>query len=792
MDRRKFLQGFGASAIGVSGGQVQTRKVEEEEPKSSAGGNGRALPTSTLPPEGYSFLAQFKQGLELWKAFEDLRSRDGGLLLISDKNRQKLLAKSAEPTKTGAETPYLGLTVKQIAETLADVLAERILQEGGDPNPELVKSVVPPIDLMRGSFGQNGTFIGTKECWDTQPVHYDGSTENYFPTQYAPEVEQIAGRREVLEGLLGGWLPALRKVFPLPDGTHWEVIVFPDVEKLERFIVHTWYRMAHIENGKIVKVFYGHTYPPCPPRRLEPKPEEFYRALLLFSDYWEGLLADFVPATLPQNDWVDMSRHSFVMELMTRPGGVYPKYGALDRIYAGSEHDGFPDTFTNAVYANLEWGRFETAKSFIENYFDNFVELNGMINYRGPETGQYGLMLSMLARYFSYTQDDALLLKYRAKLQAIAGLLTDLHEESLRLPPDDPGYGLIHGWSEADSCMFPDPQRLWQPYFGNSALAARGFKDLGGAWQAMAKTDAQPSLEKAAQELFRRSEALQKSLIAAINRSVRRDMTPPYVGVLPGMKYTFDQAAQLDPSGPQFCSYRAYVELLQADMLPPQLANLVIDCMRAYGATTLGIPGSWRDVKAPNRSMLGFISYGYAQTLLRLNRIEEFLLFLYAHRYHCHTRGNWLAQETAGIARGPGIEVGPYCVPSQQAVPLLVRWMLVFEDSDAERLYFGRGLPKAWVISGKEISVEQAPTRWGRINFRMLASTDQKTILARLDLQKPGAPRECQVTFRLPETRHLQAVTVNNTAASFSGPRKDTVVIESGGEKSFEIAAHFS
>jgi hypothetical protein len=786
MDRRKFLQGFGGSAIGVARVQKPTRRAEAGEPPSAAVANGQALPTSKLPLDEYTLVAQFKRGPMLWKAFEDLSARDGALLLISDKNQRKLLTKSAEATRMGAETPYLGLTLTHIAESLPDVLAQRILQEGGDPNPELVKSVVPPIQL------QIGTFIGIKECWDTQPVHYSGSTATYLPVQNAPVLGEVAAKREVLDGLLGGWLPAIRKVFPLSDGTHWEVIVFPDVERRERFIVHTWHRTAHIENGKIVKVFYGHTYPPYPPRRRDPKPEEFYRALLLFAEYWEALLGDFVPASLPQNDWVDMSRHSFVKELMTRPGGVYPKYGAVDRIYAGSEHDGFPDTFTNAVYANLEWGRFETAKSFIENYFDDFVESNGMVNYRGPETGQYGLILSLLARYFNYTRDAALVLKYRSKLQAIAGLLTDLQEESLRLPQDDPGYGLIHGWSEADSCLLPDPPRLWQPYFGNSALAARGFRDLGGAWQEMARAAAQPGLDKEAQELIRRSDALRKGLIAAVERSVRRDMTPPYVGALPGMKDTFDQASQLDPDGPQFCSPRAYIELLQADILPPKLANLVIDCMLAYGGTTLGIPGGWRDVRNPNRSMLAFISYGYAQTLLRLNRIEEFLLFLYAHRYHCHTRGHWTAAETAGIARGPGKYEGPYCTPAQQAVPLLVRWMLALEDSEAERLYLGRGLPSTWVISGKEISIEQAPSRWGRINFRMNAKTDQKIILARLDLQKPGAPRECQVTLRLPEPHHLQTVTINGTPAGFSGSRKDTVVFESGSKKNFEIVAHFS
>ncbi|HEY7352540.1 MAG TPA: hypothetical protein VH596_07200 [Terriglobales bacterium] len=32
---------------------------------------------------------------------------------------------------------------------------------------------------------------------------------------------------------------------------------------------------------------------------------------------------------------------------------------------------------------------------------------------------------------------------------------------------------------------------------------------------------------------------------------------------------------------------------------------------------------------------------------------------------------------------------------------LLVRWMLVLEDSDKDRLYFGKELPREWVTSGK-------------------------------------------------------------------------------------------
>jgi len=168
-------------------------------------------------------------------------------------------------------------------------------------------------------------------------------------------------------------MPAPRKVMLLDDGSYCEVIVFGDVEAHDKFIVQTWHRTAVIKDGKIARVFYGYTYPAFPPARQDPKAENFYRALLIFANYWDKQLRDFVAALLPDNEWVDMSKHAFAKELMVRPAGVYPKYGAVDRDYYGSEYDGFQDIFTSSVYTNLEWGRFETAKQIIDNYFTDFV-----------------------------------------------------------------------------------------------------------------------------------------------------------------------------------------------------------------------------------------------------------------------------------------------------------------------------------------------------------------------------------------------------------------------------------
>ena len=499
----------------------------------------------------------------------------------------------------------------------------------------------------------------------------------------------------------------------------------PDLERVRS--AAPWHRTVTVAKGKILKVAYGHSYPAFAPARVDPLPEEFYRALLVFAGYWEDQVRDFTPASLPQNVWIDMSKHAFAKEVMVRPSGVYPKYGAVDRDYYGSEYDGFQDVFTSSVYSNLEWGRFETARAVIDNYFTEFVDSKGMINMRGPETAQFGMTLSLLARYLNYTQNCDLLEMHRSKIEATATILCQLHDESLQLSKDDPGYGIIHGWSESDSCLMPKPQLWWLPYFANNAFAARGLRDLSSVWRAIARHDPQASQQAVGWEA--RSKILRDAVIASIEKNIRRDMSPPYIGTYPGTTRTFWESMQNEHPSPQQWPHRAYAELLQADVLPAGMTNLIIDCMRAYGATTLGVVANVEPPHPEGRDILGFISYGYAQALLRQDRIEEFLLFLYSHRYHDHTRGSWTAGEVAGIDGDNAL----FCIPAQLTIPLLVRWMLVLEDSDEDKLYLAKGLPRDWVISGKEIKIERAPTRWGRVSMTMAASPRTKNVKAIVD-----------------------------------------------------------
>ncbi|KAM0273249.1 hypothetical protein ACHAQH_008385, partial [Verticillium albo-atrum] len=706
--------------------------------------------------DGLTAINTFTYNQESWTAYEDITRFDGPLVLVSASGVRREIKRHVEATSSQAVDlnrtveVYFGLDfANDINLKQNDVLAERLLQDG-EPIEAHVR------DVINLSFGPFDAYLGNVQANDTMTLDWQASTVNYAPWDDMQEASDGTHSDVSFDGLLGGWLPSCRKIFRgVNDTTDWvDITVFADVDSQDPTIVHMWYWTKWFKNGVVRASRFALDYKEFLPLRAHPEPDDFFPALIRHGDYWEKHLEGGISLTIPDETWADMGKYAFAAELVGRAGGVGSRYGAYNRFYGGSEYEGFQDVFTTSLTANLAWGRFEQAKKVLENYMDWYVYDSGEIKMRGPAVPQFGLSLSLIARYQQYTGDTFLVEKYKDKILAWANLLTTRHDESLSLPENDPYYGLISGWSESDAALRTNSQLFDKPYWNNAAFAARGLRDLS-------KID---TFAEHAQDWTIRADQLINQTSKTLDHFIQRNFTPPYVPVLPNeTTHVLEDLATRKNNSPQWWPHRVYTELLQASILSPNQTDLVIDSMQAYGITSLGVVANVTPLRAETRDILGFISYGYALTLLLQDRIDEFVLFLYSHRYHVHTRGLWVAAEVAGTGGGSST----YCQPSQFAVPILLRAALLFDHPDEEVLFVGRGIPRAWLSKGK-VAVQRAPTRWGLVDLDMQLDEEAGSITAVLGFAK-APPAEVRVKLRVPEGSRLKDVKVGGRSVDWEG-----------------------
>ncbi len=713
--------------------------------------------------------------------FEDFSQTNGHLRFVDAAGVQVDLPKSAEPTWADPKTLYRGHRLEEVFNSEHDLLGDEILAKPGDPDYAEVAACVQPISKM-----YTYTFVGTHDCMEKVGVFYGGTTPNFDPAAYIPEIRKVRDAGRVLDGLVGGWLPALRFVYPEKPGDWSELVMYAPmrVEDGNQRVQPVWYRVCRVEGNALRWARYFDSYHPFPPRR-EAKAESFYEQLLAMRSGWNRALAPGMQIDIPDRRLANLVRHSLVREMMTRIG-PFPKYGVFDRSYGGSEHDGFPDTFTVDTAAMLAWGLLDLAGQYLDNYFTYFVRDDGSILYRGPETGQFGRMLTVVAQYANYTSDYQLLLRHRRRLDAVAKLLLSLRAQALRLSPDAPAYGMIAGWSEADACLDPDPPRYMQPYLSNSTEAARGFEDLGAVWERIGARKHLPELAKWGQQLRQESRALAKDVQTAIARSLLTNAVPPCLPAIAGATEPFHVAVARDKLDPQFRSYRAWMEMLYSGNLTREQVGTVVNYRAAHHDIILGIPCVYG---VDTHEWGGFLSYGHGYGLLQYDHPREYLLLLYSLMAHQYTRGTWTAPETRLV--DPQRYTAPYCSPAQMTVPLLTRWMLVFEEPDADVVWLAKGTPRSWLEEGNGIAVSNAPTRWGPVGFELRSHLQTGVIEAKLALPSIPSPGVARFRPRVPAGHRLRSVTANGKPWDQFNADAETVTLPSTRKGRVDLTLHY-
>ena len=165
-------------------------------------------------------------------------------------------------------------------------------------------------------------------------------------------------------------------------------------------------------------------------------------------------------------------------------------------------------------------GAMQWAQGLIDHQFANYVRLDGTIHYRGEEIAQTARMLTMLALYYSYTRDAALLVTHFPKAKGIADWLKARRAMSLSYPKSDARYGMLPGSDEADNyAALYYHQGSQLHFFSSTAEAYRAFAEMGPVWQTIGKSVGRADIALHGADLLALAPVLYRDLHASLNAS---------------------------------------------------------------------------------------------------------------------------------------------------------------------------------------------------------------------------------------------------------------------------------
>jgi hypothetical protein len=304
---------------------------------------------------------------------------------------------------------------------------------------------------------------------------------------------------------------------------------------------------------------------------------------------------------------------------------------------------------------------------------------------------------------------------------------------------------------------------------------------LGRAWVEIAGQSGDEDLLQRGQKFVDEAAALRGDIDRAVERSILDDSGTPYLPPIAGSKIRhIDAPYRSRPES--FDANRVWCEMMHSGVITRDTVELILDYASSHKGTTLGIFG--------NRSrVVAFQCYGEAYGLIQHDMIHEFLIFYYSHMSHLHTRGTWSVFECVDMDRDRAQHL-PYCAPAQVTIPIVTKWMLVFEDPIADSLWLLKATPRDWLMDGRRICVEGAPTRWGRMSFEIESHLREGEVRVRI-WPPVRRPSDVYLRLRVPESYAMHHVDVNGQSWHDMMPDGEMITVPTHGPAPIHVTAWY-
>jgi len=121
-------------------------------------------------------------------------------------------------------------------------------------------------------------------------------------------------------------------------------------------------------------------------------------------------------------------------------------------------------------------------------------------------------------------------------------------------------------------------------------------------------------------------------------------------------------------------------------------------------------------------------------------------------------------------------------------VPIVAKWLLVFEDPVSGVVTLGWGLPRECLEDGRTIGVKDAPTRWGKLSYAVTSNIGAGRIDAEVTLPE-GTRGRFRLRLRAPRGHALQSARRGVEDLAITG---DCVVLPSGNAGPLHIVTNWS
>ena len=456
-------------------------------------------------------------------------------------------------------------------------------------------------------------------------------------------------------------------------------------------------------------------------RYMNGNAHSFFNALAGVWNRWNTFFEESMPVTIP-DEWLRDSARAGIMLSRCSYRGLEPTYqigeGAYTKIPERS-HALFPVAQYEFIWAQQLWNLTASSDEYFQFYLDKYVLPDGNFLYNVQDQVEaplnVGLFLSNSARGYFYRRDLQVFIKRLPVLGRMADYVLRRYEYSKqRFSPSDARYGLIWGSPEADLGDplndYPDSHPF---YYQNAAGVWRGMHDHARALAAAAVAD--PALS---------SEAVRFATIAAEMRlNIQRSLEKTLAALSPEMK-----AAGITPFTPEdthrdprhllsYENHRFMQDWFLADWGDQALDRGHLKHRSIAGMELIGLHIDGVEQRTSN-----FMEHGTLAVKIRQEDYRSFLLTLYGLVCYAADSGNRYSPEDAlipGGYAGEGNKYGWSAVINSVLQPALgLRWLLCYEESDAQVCHLQKAAPSHWFKAGEKIIVERCPTRFGTLGWQ--------------------------------------------------------------------------